>query len=284
VYRRKHGTWTLTATLTAPPGRPIQNFALTNALKYANGIVAVGVTYQDDFTSGLLLYRLNGAGQLVGVSQLASSDPDIRSMGWAADLNAQTLVATASTTTNESVVLVFKRSGNQWTQVQRITSPEQAGFGAVVALHRNGLLVSAPGAQPESAQDTSDGHSASGAVYAYVKRNGLYTYRLRLRPTPDQLFDYYAFGTSITVDGDRAVIGASEPPSFLYANGVAIVYERHGDQAVATALARFDDTWAMSLSGNQLLLGSPYFVDYDDNNTFYLTGFADFYTLPPISE
>jgi len=123
--------------------------------------------------------------------------------------------------------------------------------------------------------------SVSGVVHVYTRENGMFRYRTQLRPTPDQLFSYYGFGSHIVTDGARAVISTYEPPSYLYANGVAVVYERHGDEAVATRIGRFNDAFAMSLSDNRLLLGSPYFVDYDDNS-FHLTGWADFYTLPPV--
>jgi hypothetical protein len=196
----------------------------------------------------------------------------------------RTRSATGSTDTAGTAVYVFHRSGSQWVQTQKITRPisdPYSSFAWALALNHGVLLIGDPYARSERSDTTSDGHSAAGVVHVYTGSNGLYTFRTELRPTPEQLFSYSGFGSRILTDGDRAVISTYEPPSYLYANGVAVVYERRGDEAVATSIARFNDVFAMALSGDRLLLGSPYYVDYSDNS-FHLIGWADFYTLPAI--
>src|SRR6185369_2718437 len=126
-----------------------------------------------------------------------------------------------------------------WIQTQRITRPISDSFNtfaSALALNRDVLLIGDSWARFESSDETSDGHSASGVVHVYTRENGSFSYRTQLRPTPGQLFQYFGFGTRIVTDGDRAVISTYEPPSDLYANGVAVVYERHGDEAVATRI------------------------------------------------
>jgi hypothetical protein len=284
VYRLSHGVWTQTATLTLPESQRPISFGAGESLKYDNGTVIVSAIYTDDYSSSLLVYSLNAAGGVVSRTQIfASDDEPVHSLGWQADLRDDTIAAAGNTSTG-SAVYVFHRSGQQWTQTQKITRPisdSSSTFPSSVALNRGVLLIGDSWARFERADETSDGHSAAGVVHVFTSENGIYSYRTQLRPTPDQLFQYFGFGSRIVTEGDRAVISTYEPPSYLYANGVAVVYERHGDQAVATGIARFDDVFAMSLSGDRLLLGSPYFVDYDDNS-FHLTGWADFYTLPPI--
>jgi hypothetical protein len=285
VYRRFLASWVRTTTLTPPSGRPI-TYGLPDSLKYHNGVVTVGATYTDDFTGTVFVYGLDALGHVSSSTQLFGTDADVlNQFGSNVDFNDQTLVASAHrASTGEGIVLVFQRVDHQWTQTQTITRPvsdPRGGFPNTLALNRDVLLIGDYMAQIEGAQDTPDGHSAMGAVYVFAKQDGTFTYRQRLRPTPDQLFSYWSFGSRIVTDGDRAVITCLEPPSFLYANAVAVVYERQGDQAVATHIARSDYDQAASLSGNRLLLGSPYFVDYDDYS-FHLTGWADFYTLPQI--
>jgi hypothetical protein len=285
VYRLKRGVWTDTATLTLPISDRPSTFGGGESIKYDNGTVIVSAFYTDDFTSFLLVYRLNAAGEVIGRNQIFASDSEpVRSLGWQGDVQGDTIVA-AGNTANQGAVYVFQRSGNQWIQTQKITRPISDPFNtfpSALALNRGVLLIGDSWARFESADETSDGHSAAGVVHVYARENGSFSYRTQLRPTPHQLFQYYGFGSRIVTDGDRAVISTYEPPSYLYANGVAVLYERHGDEAVATRIARFDDVFATSLSGDRLLLGSPYFVDYTDNS-FHLIGWADFYTLPPVA-
>lgn len=112
VYRKKLGAWTQTATLTLPPGRPI-TFGSADSIKYDDGTVIVSAFYTDDFTSMLLVYRLNAAGEVIGRTQLFASDTEqVRGLGAQDDLQGDTIVASGNVG-NELSVYVFQRFGSR---------------------------------------------------------------------------------------------------------------------------------------------------------------------------
>jgi len=191
VYKLKPSGWTRTDTIATPTGRPV-SFGGPDAVRYDNGIVAVGAVYSDDFTGAVFLYRLSATGHVSGSTQLVASDAQpVHEFGSALDLQGDTLVARGSTDT-ETVLFVFHRIGNQWTQTQEVTRPisDPSGtFGSSLALNRGVLLVGDSFARFESSSDTSDGHSAAGVVHVFTSTNGVFSYRTELRPTPDQLFN-----------------------------------------------------------------------------------------------
>ncbi len=184
---------------------------------------------------------------------------------------------------------MFRRHGNHWVQQQKLLPPADAGssFGSAVAINGDVILVGAPTSEPEGVfgAPSPDSHIASGNVYAFVRSHGAWNFATKLpRPTPAQDLQYWQFGLRILTEGDRAIISAGEFPSFLWADGVAFVYERSGNTVQPTALARFRDTHSMALAGRQLLLGSPYEGE-EINEPFFVTaiGSADVYALPPTS-
>jgi hypothetical protein len=288
VFRRTAGTWSQTAKLVG--SGDILNFGFSGSIKYHSGRVTVGANFANG-PSTIYVFTLNDAGEVASQTQIFPSDAaPAYAFGQYVDLDDNTIVAGAPGMDGAGAVYVFQRSGNAWTQTQKLVRPEpdqSRWFGIAVALNRNVLLVGDHSAQPEGAgaggPPTSDGHSASGAVYVFRPLNGSYTYHTRLRPSPDQYFEYIGFGASLATDGDRAVINAYEPnTNGLTSNGVSFVYERDEDDAVATHIARVGGLEPIALSGNRLLLGAPYYFDPDEAS-FDSIGWAGLFTLPPVS-
>jgi hypothetical protein len=157
---------TRTDTLTLPSSNRPLAVGDAQTIKYDGGTVIVSAIVTDDFSSALLVYRLNAAGRVVGRSELFGTDSEpVRSLGYQDDVQDDTIVASGSTST-ESAVYVFQRVASQWIQTQKITRPISdpfESFPGAVALNRNVLLIGDPWARFESSNDTSDGHSVAGA-------------------------------------------------------------------------------------------------------------------------
>jgi hypothetical protein len=289
VFRRTGGTWAQTAKLTG--SGDISNFGLSDSIKYHNGRVTVGANFRDGTPSTVYIFTLNAAGQVVSQTQIHSGSPATGSnFGFYVDMDDDTIVVGVPGELGGGAVYVFQRTGNSWTQTQQIVRPEadpSTSFGRTVALNRNVLLVGDITAQREGpaagGPATADGHTASGAVYVFrPESDGTYVYHTRLRPTPDEFFAYTNFGDHIVTEGDRAVISAYVPNSHgLSRDGAEFVYERNGNTAVARYVALVEGGDAIALSGNRLLVGSPYHFD-EINMGFDSIGWADLFTLPPV--
>jgi hypothetical protein len=153
-------------------------------------------------------------------------------------------------------VYVFTRSGDSWTEQQKLTAPDaEAGdaFGCFPLLVGDTAFVSACWDDHAEFQD-------AGSVYVFTRSGDTWTERQKLTASdPDE---YPAFGSSLAISGDTLVIGTCDWRSASPDRGSAHVFTRTGDtwslQQVLTAsdgeqgdifgcdVAILDDTIAVS--------------------------------------
>jgi hypothetical protein len=285
IFRRLGDAWIQTARFR--PDDPTDvNFGRGRAFRYDDGFLTVGGT-----SVGIHIYELSPLGVVLSRTILTRPEPSEMptSFGNSAALSGRLLVA-GDTEADESrgAAYVYRRQqGNDWVLLQKliaINGEPGDRLGPGLAVDGDDILVGAPGVDPEgqsvlvNGPPTADGHVASGAVIVFTRGNGVWSERERLRPTPDQIFDYAGFGIEIDRRGNRTVISAIEPPSELFAMGIAVIYQREGDTRTATALARFNDPFAMELGPQrQLLLGSPF--EFREG-LLSAIGFAEVFRLP----
>lgn len=138
------------------------------------------------------------------------------------DSNQNTITNGSSISANvdaisSGAVLIYKKKNNLWEQEAYIKAfnPEaQDYFGSSVSLSGNRLAVGATG-EDSNYKDISNldlpsdnnSSSSSGAVYVYRKVNGLWEHEAYLKAPNAEQNDY--FGTSVSIDGDTLVVGAS---------------------------------------------------------------------------
>ncbi|MCI0710193.1 MAG: FG-GAP repeat protein [Chloroflexi bacterium] len=153
---------------------------------------------------------------------------------------------------------VFTRSGSTWTQQARLTAPDADDwdyFGVAVAIDGDTALIGA------FADECAVGDDC-GSAYVFVHSGGLWSQQAKLA-APD-LAAYDGFGGSVALDGDTALIGASDADCVVWANcGSVYVYIRSGtiwsQQAKllpsnAVAQGRFGGS--VSLDGDNALIGA----------------------------
>ena len=101
---------------------------------------------------------------------------------------------------NEGAVYVFHKVNDVWTETQRLSSPDLQSpgfFGQAVAMDENYLFVGAPG---------DDNSSDNGGIVYVYKRDGTnWTHHSDLYS--DNSFPDNSFGSSISVDGNKVVVG-----------------------------------------------------------------------------
>jgi uncharacterized repeat protein (TIGR01451 family) len=108
---------------------------------------------------------------------------------------------------------VFVRGSGVWT-LQRKLTKDDFGFGTSVALSGDTALIGAYGANDNK-----------GAAYVFVREAGVWSEQAMLIATDGALSD--AFGVSVAIDGDTALIGADRNGD-EYA-GAAYLFERKAD-------------------------------------------------------
>ena len=153
---------------------------------------------------------------------------------------------------------VFFRTGSTWTEQQKLTASDAAAgdrFGSSVAIDGDTVVVGAP-------DDNVAGQTAQGSVYAFLRSGVTWTEQQKITAADGAAQD--AFGTSVGVSIDTAVIGA---PGDDTATGVdagsAYVFLRTGTTwALQQKLGIFGAAGdalgtAVSIDGDTALVGAP---------------------------
>ena len=147
---------------------------------------------------------------------------------------------------------VFERVGTAWIQREKLLAGDPAEtdfFGGEVAIGGDWILVGATGA--------AEPYYRSGAVYTYERNGASWDFKGKFSQSNPGNSAY--FGTSISIDGDQALIGASGQGT----GGRAYIFQRAGDVWTQQAILGAGDltpwSWfgvGVALSGDIALVGA----------------------------
>ncbi|MFO0984961.1 MAG: hypothetical protein U1E76_25070 [Planctomycetota bacterium] len=179
-----------------------------------------------------------------------------------------------ATGSDSGSVHVFRYDGRTWVEEQKIVSSGAAGdtFGRSVALSGDYLMVGAP-------QDDTGHGVDSGAVYFYKYRGVVLKWAFDGEKDGEAAYD--AFGFSVAIDGDLAVVGAYAHDTVAGADaGAAYVYRYVSNlwtiEAVLTASdgAAGDQLGISVAADDDLVVAGAYL---DDQAALYDAGSAYVY-------
>jgi hypothetical protein len=156
---------------------------------------------------------------------------------------------------------IFEDSASVWTEAhQQLPYDDDPfdRFGESVAIEGAQMLVGAPGDDGENLD--------AGALYAFEKIGGIWSPSEKVAfPVAPILLEGDAFGTSVAISGDRAIVGAPLDDFGGIDAGAVYLFERVGgvwtevDHAViasdASAGARFGTS--VDIDGDLAIVGSP---------------------------
>jgi hypothetical protein len=154
---------------------------------------------------------------------------------------------------------VYVRTGSTWSRQATLTALDPGFapyFGVEVAVSGDTALVSAP-------HDSDRGYWA-GAAYVFVRTGSTWSQQQKLAPQDLAAGD--AFGASVAVEGNTALVGASGCDTGpAVDSGCAYVFTRSSGtwseaQKLRMAAASGDEYFGatVALSGDQALVGAPY--------------------------
>jgi hypothetical protein len=162
-------------------------------------------------------------------------------------------------------VVVFERDtfGN-WSQQTGLVAPDGVvgdRFGERVAMSGNRLFVSAFTAE------LSGGRTEAGAVYLFEESAGVWSFSQKLTASDAATGD--RFGASLSISGDRLLVGSYLADAPTVNSGAAYVFDRDGGgvwNETAKLVAADADTddrfgWSLGLDGDRALIGA-----YVDDN------------------
>ncbi len=217
VFTRSGTTWTQQAKLTASDGASGDEFGASVAI--FRDAVAVGSPLRDSGRGSVYVFTRSGT---VWTQQprLDAGDMAIDDLlGASVTLDDDTIVAGApGETAGQGAAYVFTLSGGVWSQQKKLVAADGAaidGFGVSVAVDGETAAVGA-------SHDDDDG-SDSGAAYVFTRSGTTWTQEAKQTASDAVAGD--DFGTSVSLEGDRLVVGAPGDDS---AQGAAYLFVRSG--------------------------------------------------------
>ncbi len=211
--------------------------------------------YENGMHSGAAyVFTHDGSGTWTQQAKLTASDGAANDdFGWWFSLDGDTVLISAykdqDDGLNSGSVYVFTRDGSGiWTQQAKLTASDGAAhkyFGGGISLDGDTALIGAYG---------------SGYVYVFTRDgNGAWTQQEKFTSSDGPHANTDLFGSRISLDGDTAVIGASQ----FYGTGSAYVFTRDGSgawiqQAKLTASGAEYDSFgcSVSLDGDTAVIGA----------------------------
>ncbi|GIV60502.1 MAG: hypothetical protein KatS3mg043_1591 [Rhodothermaceae bacterium] len=220
------------------------------------------------------VYERDGTGAWVEVAKLTAGDAEgLDNFGVSVSISGDRVVVGApgedTGGARAGAAYVFERDGTgAWVEVAKLTAGDTEAhdeFGVSVSISGDRVIVGAPG------EDT--GGSLAGAAYVYERDGtGAWVEVAKLTAGDAEAEDH--FGFSVSVSGDRAIVGANWEGTGGRRAGAAYVFERDGTGAwVEVAKLTAGDTeandefgFSVSISGDRAIVGAiDQDVEFDQN-------------------
>ena len=171
-------------------------------------------------------------------------------------------------TSSSGSAYYYNWDGTSWIEEELTTSSTQDGdrFGAAVDITDSRIIVGAP------ATIYGGGTTSPGAAYIFM-RNGSSWDEHQLIPSNGQAAD--GFGFSVSIEGDRAVVGSPFADPLGFSSGAIYIFEYNGTNWVETSIPLASDGVSSDRFGTSVSLESDRIVvgaNNDDNNGFSDSG------------
>jgi MYXO-CTERM domain-containing protein len=258
VYERNNGGVWSEKDMLYPPG-PSGSFGWSVALSGNTALVGAPGDDKMGVDAGSAYVFVLDNGFWIRQAELFGFDGAGASLGWSVALEGDTALVGAYNANNSAgAAYVYVRNGATWAfQAKLVGNMGQDRFGQSVALSQNTALVGAPQ------------HGGNGAAYVYLRSGAAWTQEAELLPSDGAMKPLYGFGSSVALEGDTALVGASADGLIAANAGSAYVYARSGAAWTEESKIVPNDVAAndffggsVALEGDTVLVGA---YEDDDN-------------------
>jgi|GEM_PF-863512 len=284
VFTRSGATWTQQAKLSGGDTVDAYGFGASVALDGDTALIGASLAESggEVYAGAAYVFTRSGATWTQQARLTAGVPVEFGRFGAAVALDGDSALISARTlrvfgssgfVLNDGAVYVFTRSGATWTQQAELTpdaTVEWEWFGVSLALDGDTALVGSYGITSTSVSDVDIPLGTGGAAYVFTRSGTTWTQQAKLTAA-DATFDD-AFGVSVALQGDTALIGAehfqaagvSGPPQPVASPGAAYIFTRSGTtwtqyQKLAASGEVAGDGFghAVALDADSFLMGAP---------------------------
>jgi hypothetical protein len=261
LFQRSASGWTQAGKVSADDGLNGDQFGYRIAL--SDDLMVVGAfnaTIGENTAQGSAYVFAPVDGTWMQAQKLTASDGGVfDNFGASTARDGDTLMVGANGATvngngAQGAVYVFTRSGDSWSEVQKLTADDGAmnnNFGIDIALDGDTVLIGAHVA-------TIDGVVWAGAVYAFERTDGTWTQTQKL--VSDSGTQFGVFGEKLARVGDTALIAAEGENA---ARGVVHVFTlANGNWSQSSTIGADDGSGgdmfgsALAFDGTRALIGA----------------------------
>ena len=261
VFERSGDEWTETATLVAEDGALDDIFAYSVAID--GDTIVVGSIFDDDLgpdSGSAYVFERMGDEWVLAAKLLPDDGEPYDVFGVSVAIDTDTIVIGATYDDTPGIdagsAYVFERSGDDWTQVARLSGIDSATFdsaGRSVAVSADAILMG-------SWRDDDNGID-SGSALVFRRVGGLWMQTAKL--TPDDASPGDLFGYAVAIEDDVAVVGTWRDDDNGVDAGAAYVFRFTGDEWTQSAKIVPDDAhafdnagWSVDVAGDTVLVGA----------------------------
>ncbi len=239
------------AKLLANDGLPNDEFGFAVAI---DGNRAVVGSVTDDglgIDSGsAYIFEFDGSTWTESAKLVASDETASDIFGHTVSLDGnRVLIGAYENTSGRGAAYVFDFDGSTWTETAKLTASDGVigdQFGISISLDGNRALI--------GARANDDAGVNSGSAYIFDFDGSTWTETVKLVASDAFAFDY--FGTSVSLDGDRALIGANEDDDNGNESGSAYIFAFDGSSWSETDKLTASDGHNADFFGRSVALGS----------------------------
>ena len=276
VFEYDGSSWTQTDKFTASDVNINDWFGFSVSLSGNRAVV--GASNDDSGRGSAYVFEFNGTDWIQTRKLIADDGQSDDRFGVSVDQFGDSVLIGApgySLDSTLGTVYLFEYNGSDWNQT--LTFTNSAGnlgneFGNSVSFNADHVFIS-----------TLTGviqNGVTGGVVVFNHGTGSWLEQTRLLPDPG-VHDYDNFAQSLSISGNRALIGAPGNDDNGYNTGAAYLYDYDGQnwhqtkQLTATLGADYAAFgFAVSLSGNRALIGAPYDIENSiDTGAAYVLDF-----------
>ncbi len=238
IFEKIGGVWTERAKLLASDGAAGDRFGVSVSICGETALVgahgddrgsAVGAAYVFERVGGAwiqtakLLASDGAAGDFFGVSVSLSGDAAIVGASRDDDRGA-----------DSGSAYIFEKVGGVWTQIAKLLDSDGQfydWFGGSVFLNGHSAIVAAAG--------DADRGSDSGSAFIFAKVGGVWSQTAKLLASDGEYYDL--FGSSVSLNGEVAIVGAIGDNDRGADSGSAYVFQKVGGVWIEAAKLRASD-------------------------------------------
>ncbi len=265
VFTRSGSTWTQQQILSASDKSDYANFGYSVSVSGDTAIVGTPSATSSGLSYAGQAYVFTRSGSTWTEQQIlsASDKSQDAQFGWSVSVSGDTAIVGAPSANSSGLsyagqAYVFTRSGSTWTQQQILSASdksEYANFGSSVSVSGDTAIVGATSATP-------NGVNYPGQAYVFTRSGSTWTQQQILSASDKS--EYANFGSSVSVSGDTAIVGAtSANSSGLSYAGQAYVFTRSGSTWTEQQILIASDKAAsanfgssVSVSGDTAIVGA----------------------------